>query len=131
MEKIEDGCAASVSDAELWDQLKQMDTLQRSTVPDFAQHLRMAQVCAAISEAETAPEWAIARAEQAQAHAAIAALLRGQSETEIRAAALTAAARLEPWTDRCNSADARNDEVAERTVTMARQFEDYIRGESR
>lgn len=52
-------------------------------------------------------------------------------ETEIRAAALAAAARLQPWTDGRNSADARNTEVAEQTVAMARTFEDYIRGESR
>lgn len=52
-------------------------------------------------------------------------------ETEIRAAALAAAAQLEPWTDRRNSADAYNAEVVDRTLTMARQFEDYLRGETR
>jgi hypothetical protein len=53
----------------------QLDNLQRSgTGLSAAQHGRMAQLLVALSEDETAPEWVIARAQQALAHAALAAL---------------------------------------------------------
>lgn len=72
----EDGDDGEVTPEVLWGRLRQMDRLQRSARLDAGQHLRLAQLYAALSEVEDDAERVAALAQQAQAHAAIAAVLQ-------------------------------------------------------